>query len=85
MKTKDKENKNGDDSGKEPSQDTDQTAKLEAEIDLLKQKNSWLTEESKKNASKYKTVCDLVQGQPNKPHCLSKPPSPSLLFGQIEL
>ena len=46
--------------GKESSPDTDQIAKLEAEVDSLKQKNSWLTEESKKNASKYKNLRDSV-------------------------
>ena len=60
MKTKEKDKEGEDDPGKESPQDTDQTAKLEAEIDSLKQKNAWLTDESKKNASKYRTLRDSV-------------------------
>ena len=49
-----------DQKGKESSSETDRMAKLEAEIDSLKQKNTWLTEESKKNASKYKNLRNSV-------------------------
>ena len=58
MKTKENEAEGKE--GNESSPDTDQVAKLEAEIDSLKQKNSWLTEESKKNAGKYKNLRDSV-------------------------
>ena len=44
----------------EPSSETEQIAKLESKIDALKQKNSWLTEESQKNANKYKALRDNV-------------------------
>lgn len=49
-----------DSKGKEPSPEADHIAKLEAENDTLKQKNSWPTEESKKNAAKYKNLRDNV-------------------------
>ena len=55
-----KENENQTDPEKEPSKDSERAAKLESEIDSLKQKNAWLTEESKKNASKYKNLRDSV-------------------------
>ena len=55
-----KDDKTKTEPGKESSTDSEKVAKLEAEIDALKQKNSWLTEESKKNATKYKNLRDSV-------------------------
>ena len=60
VKMKIKENEAEGKEGNESSPDTDQIVKLEAEIDSLKQKNSWLTEESKKNVGKYKNLRDSV-------------------------